>query len=162
MMYYDDEKKVLYRDKVNDLFKVWEAKVNSFSYDPKKDVLGICSDEGNKLLYTHLALEWINFHIVNTVAIDGRNAYAMRMIRMVADTEEYQNLYFEYFSKAKTEPTGYNLVAFQFCKNAPRMHRTLMQSLTSFMLCVLANVSEELNTAMTEKTCVDWWKLPLI
>lgn len=162
MMYYDDEKKVLYRDKVNDLFKVWEAKVNSLSYNPEKDVLGICSNEDNKCLYTHLALEWVNFHIVNTVSIDGRNAYAMRMIRMVADTKEYQDLYSGYFSKANTESTGYNLVAFQFCKNAPRMHRTLMQSLTSFMLCILANVSEKLDTVMCENTCEDWWKLPLV
>lgn len=157
---FNDEKKEVYPDKVNELFSDWERKVNVFFFDPKKEVDAIMPDPDDRCLYTLIALEWIHLHTTSPVSIDGGNAYAMKMIREVSLTPEYSKLYDLYFSEDLT--SEYQAVSVIFCENARRMYRTLMQAMTAFMLCMLAATCEGLDERLEAEYGKEWWRLPLI
>ena len=154
-MFYNDELQIFYPQKEDDFFNYWNEKVNSDAFQPEEVTNAILPDPDLRCLYLHMALEWIRFHSERSVSENEDNKTAMRRIRRIAEMKEYQNLYSLYFDAE----TGYSKAADYFCQKAPSMNRKAMQTMTSFLFCVLANTNAEINPEMEEEYGQKWWSM---
>lgn len=156
---FNDELKEIYPSNVNKLFSKWETKIENIAFNPEKEVNKIMKDPEERCLYMMIALEWIDYHTSSAVHEDERNENAMKMIRAVKETNAYSDLHDMYFYE---DPSEYQIVAGIFCENASCMHRTSMQKMSAFMLCMLSQCSKDLDKEVSEVYGKEWWKMPLL
>lgn len=154
---FNDEQKIFYPEEVRGLFNDLEKEVNLFSFDAKSKTDNL--DTYERCLWMHIALEWIHYHTSHLVFEDLRNQLAMEKIRYLSKLPSYQRMYSFYFI-GDDEP-GFEKVAVEFCKCSNGLHRTLMQSMSSFFFCVLDKTCPDIHSDMIEE-CDSWWMLPLI
>ena len=109
-----------------------ELEVNRFGFRPDEINRKATSEPGNANFFKRLAIRWIEYWANNGASyVDGRNEMAVERCRHIYAMPEYRS------ELEKLGTMDGSTVEGLFIRSTPRIHRTLMQSLTTVMTYAL-------------------------
>lgn len=169
-LYFDDERKILFKKDIDALADEAERMVNVISFDQKKAAEEAERGLLERTLMNTLMITWVKTFSDPSYTPDGRNEQAVSMIRDIAEMEAFKdlaNFFFGGIEYDENDPSHYE-VGMYFAERGKRMHKTLMQSFTGFLFSWIKEHAKgdrwhaNINDAMSEKYGENWDVLAFI